>query len=380
MASPSDWNDLIVPLPGAHILQTSNWGALKARFSWIPTYYLWLSDRQGVSKTIFKPETVYEKDTIVAAALWLTRIISLAGYPLKIGYLPKGPLLDWQDQDLRKQVLADLAAEALRQGVIFLKIDPDVALGVGVEGVENCQDDPNGMRVTAELEQAGWHFSNEQVQFRNSMFIDLTNSEDELLAAMKPKTRYNVRLAERRGVTVRIGASLDIPLLYQMYAETSLRDGFVIRSQEYYQAVWGEFMKEGLAEALIAEIDGEAVAGLILFMFGANAWYLYGMSREVQREKMPNYLLQWVAMKRARQHGCSMYDLWGAPDNFTDDNPMWGVYRFKDGLGGTVVRRIGAWDLPVKPTIYRLYTQTLPRILNVMRRRGQEQTRHQLGT
>jgi lipid II:glycine glycyltransferase (peptidoglycan interpeptide bridge formation enzyme) len=99
------------------------------------------------------------------------------------------------------------------------------------------------------------------------------------------------------------------------------------------------------------------------------------MSRSEHRQKMPNHLLQWEAMQRARAAGCRVYDLWGAPQVFDQSDPLWGVYRFKDGFGGQVVRCLGAWDRPVRPLLYRLYTQALPRLLAMMRRRGKARTR-----
>jgi peptidoglycan pentaglycine glycine transferase (the first glycine) len=196
---------------------------------------------------------------------------------------------------------------------------------------------------------------------------------------MKQKTRYNIRLAQKKGVSVRQGSEADIDLLYRMYAETSQRDGFVIRSKDYYEMVWRAFMRAGMAFPLIAEVDGEAVAGLFLFTFAAKAWYLYGMSREVQREKMPNYLLQWEAMRAAKAAGCLNYDLWGAPDVFNESDSMWGVYRFKEGLGGTVIRTLGAWDFTPRPLVYGIYTSLLPRILDIMRRRGKVRVRREAG-
>jgi lipid II:glycine glycyltransferase (peptidoglycan interpeptide bridge formation enzyme) len=129
-----------------------------------------------------------------------------------------------------------------------------------------------------------------------------------------------------------------------------------------------------MATPLIAEVDSEAVAAIVLFHFAKRAWYIHGMSRNVHREKMPNHLVQWEAMRTAKALGCEVYDLWGAPNEFSVQDPMWGVYQFKRGLGGTVVRTMGAYDLPIRPRLYWLYTRLLPRILAVMRRRGREQT------
>ncbi|MDO8313349.1 MAG: peptidoglycan bridge formation glycyltransferase FemA/FemB family protein, partial [Sideroxyarcus sp.] len=257
-------------------------------------------------------------------------------------------------------------------------IDPDIAYGNGLPGGPYTQENPTGTILVNELKTTGWRFSNEQVQMRNTMLIDVRRSEEELLAAMKQKTRYNLRLAERKGVQVRRGSPEDFGQLYKMYAETSVRDGFVIRSEDYYRAVWDRFFAAGMLIPLIAEVEGQAVAGLMLFIFGTQSWYLYGMSRDQSREWMPNYLLQWEAIRASKAAGCETYDLWGAPDEFNEHDPMWGVYPFKQGLGAYEARHIGAWDLPIKPLTYSLYTQILPRIISVMRWRGRRGTRRQV--
>jgi lipid II:glycine glycyltransferase (peptidoglycan interpeptide bridge formation enzyme) len=354
----NSWNALIVSLPGAHILQTWEWGQVKSKFGWRPLHQTW-QDVQGHT---------------VAAALVLRRSLLVSGVdlPLRVLYAPKGPLFDWGDSLLRRRVLKDLADLARKERAIFIKIDPDVCLGIGVPGQTDFQENSLGQVVAEELSATGWHFSNEQIQFRNTMLIDLEPDLDDLLASMKQKTRYNIRLAERKGVTIRKGDQADLSALYQMYAETSIRDGFVIREEEYYRSVWSTFIQAGLAEALIAEVEGEMSAALVIFRFARKAWYLYGMSRTKHRDKMPNHLLQWEAMRRAKENGCTIYDLWGAPDVFDGSDPLLGVYRFKEGFGGQVVRHIGAWDLPVRPVVYRLYTQALPRFLGLMRRRGRD--------
>jgi peptidoglycan pentaglycine glycine transferase (the first glycine) len=357
----TSWNKLIVSLPGAHILQTWEWGQVKSKYGWKPLPRVW-QDEQG------RP---------VAAALVLQRSLSFRGinFPFRILYVPKGPLLDWGDTLLRRRILEDLADLARKERAIFIKIDPDVRLGTGVPGHSDFNEDALGHDVVKELSGSGWFFSDEQIQFRNTVLVDLRSEPDDLLAAMKQKTRYNVHLAERKGVTVREGDQADLSKLYRMYAETSTRDGFIIREERYYRTVWSSFMQAGLAQVLIAEVGGEISAALVIFHFAGKAWYLYGMSCQAHREKMPNHLLQWEAIRRAREYGCTVYDLWGAPDVFDESDPLWGVYRFKEGFGGQVVRYIGAWDLPVRPVLYRLYTRILPRVLGIMRNRAKDRTR-----
>ena len=357
------WNDLVASLPTGHVLQTWQWAQIKAAGGWKPHYLTW-------------PGPANQPD---AVALVLERALTVRGLPtgLKVLYAPRGPLLNWADSRLRAQVLDDLQTFARTRRAIFIKIDPELVTGRGIPGSKADLLDSTGQETATELAARGWCLSAEQVQFRNTAVLDLGGSEADWLARMKQKTRYNIHLAERKGVSVRKAGPKDFPQLYHMYAETSVRDGFVIRPEEYYTRVWQAFSLAGMAEALIAEVAGEAVAGLFLFHLGERAWYLYGMSRNVHREKMPNYLLQWEAMRLASQFGAKVYDLWGAPDQFDESDSMWGVFRFKDGLGAGVVRTVGAWDFSLRPGLYRLYTRVLPEILNIMRRRGKQRTRQE---
>jgi lipid II:glycine glycyltransferase (peptidoglycan interpeptide bridge formation enzyme) len=364
ITSADQWNSLIHDLPGSHALQTWEWGQVKAEVGWKAHPLLW-RDGDGA---------------VCAGALCLQRTISLGGFALKasVMYIPRGPMLDWTDANLARRVLDDLQGFARNKGAIFLKIDPDLPLGVGLPGSPDDQPNSPGLAVQTDLEQRGWVFSDEQIQFRNTVTIDLTLSEEDMLMRMKSKTRYNIRLAARKGVTVRTGGIDDIDLLYRMYAHTSVRDDFLIRDKTYYDLVWRTFFSSGLAEPLIAEVESQPVGAVVIFRFGGRAWYIHGMSLDEHREKMFTYLLQWEAMLRSKTAGCTAYDLWGAPDTFSGDDPMWGVYRFKDGLGGQVVRTLGAWDYPVRAFLYKLYSQVLPRILDVMRRHGKSETKRGL--
>jgi lipid II:glycine glycyltransferase (peptidoglycan interpeptide bridge formation enzyme) len=374
--SGQSWNELIASLPAPHLLQTWEWSQVKARIGWQPMPFTW----QGSSAS----------DRPAAAAMILKRTIPVGGLARKMSvlYIPKGPNLDWQDAPLRLRLLDDLQAFARRQGAIFIKLDPDVPFGTGVPGTPQAVEDALGQAFRTELLQRGWLFSQDQIQFRNTVLVDLSPSEEEMLARMKQKTRYNLHLAQKKGVTVRPGTLEDISLLYRMYAETSVRDGFLIRGEEYYQSVWRTFGKQPdagrrqlmpVSEPLIAEVEGEPVAAISVFYFADQAVYLFGMSRDLHRERMPNYLLQWEAIRRAKTLGCKIYNLWGAPDEFKESDSLWGVFRFKEGLGGTVLRTIGAWDFAPSPFLYRMYTNILPRLMDVMRMRGNARTRKMLG-
>ncbi len=376
------WNSLVSKLPTPHFLQTYEWGQVKAKYGWEPIYLVW--DDQGRLKEERNLNNLSSFDfPPSAAALILKRQILRNAFAarLSILYAPKGPLLDWSNEPLRNRVLNDLQSFAKKQGAIFLKIDPDVVLGTGVP--DNAEDiiDYGGQAVMSDLKRRGWGYSSDQIQFRNTVLVDLSPTEDELLARMKQKTRYNIRLAQKKGVSVRVGKLEDLSSLYKMYAETTKRDGFGIRAEGYYKTVWNLFMNsaEPNCEPLIAEVENEPLAGIFVFYFAGRAYYVYGMSRDVHREKMPTYLLQWEAIKRAKAKGCAIYDLWGAPEVFDESDSMWGVYRFKEGLGGKVGRTLGAWDYAPNRLWYNMYSEIIPRVLDIMRSRGKAKTKQSLG-
>ncbi|MCA9920960.1 MAG: peptidoglycan bridge formation glycyltransferase FemA/FemB family protein, partial [Anaerolineales bacterium] len=161
----------------------------------------------------------------------------------------------------------------------------------------------------------------------------------------------------------------DFPMIAKMYQETAQRDGFAIRPLAYYLDAWQSFYDAGMAHSLIAEYAGEPLAAVVLVKFGSTTIYMYGASTDKERNRMPAYLLQWEAIRWAKSQKCTVYDFWGAPDNFVETDRMWGVWRFKDGFKGQVVHHIGAWDYPVRPFLYNLYTNAIPRYLNMLRRR-----------
>lgn len=337
ITSHTKWAAALAALPSPHILQSWEWSEFKARYGWHPERSLWSDNEQ--------PR---------AAASVLTK--QLGRLPIAVSYVPKGPVLDYTDTALLEEVLSHLENTARRERALFIKIDPDIRTDTSI-----------GKAVKEILRRRGWCASREQIQFRNTMLLDLTRDPDEILAAMKSKWRYNVRLAKRKGVIVHPGTLSDLPLLYQLYTETATRDGFVIRPEGYYRDAWGSFIEAGLAQPLVAKVEDEVVAMVIIFRFQQYAWYMYGASRNTHREKMPNHLLQWEAMLWAREQGCTVYDMWGAPDVLNESDPMWGVYRFKQGFGGEFVEHIGAWDFPTSRIGYWLYSSAMPRVLAVMR-------------
>jgi len=189
------------------------------------------------------------------------------------------------------------------------------------------------------------------------------------LAAMKQKTRYNIRLAGRKGISIRKGTAADFEQIANMYIETATRDHFTVRPVRYYLDAWQKFYEAGLAQPFLAEFEGRPIAAIIIVRYGNRAIYMYGASTNQERKRMPNHLLQWEAIRWARSEGCDTYDFWGAPDDFVESDPLWGVWRFKSGFNGQVVRHIGAWDYPARPFWYWTYTVVIPKYINFLRSR-----------
>jgi lipid II:glycine glycyltransferase (peptidoglycan interpeptide bridge formation enzyme) len=323
-----------------------------------------------------------EKKVLAACALILEKRIRIGRFnlPYSILYAPKSPLMDWNNKELVKQVFTDLEKLVKKRKSIFLKIDPDVQVGRIAAHEEDIKIDSRGEEIINFLQNRNWQYSSDQIQFRNTVWIDLSKNLDILQAEMKQKTRYNVRLASKKGVTVRIASMDELPLLYKIYAQTAVRDGFTIRNEQYYLNVWKKFINHGLCDVLVAEVEGEITAGLVLFYFGEKAYYVYGMSTNTHRNSMSTYLIQWEAILRAKKRGKKIYDLWGAPDVLNESDSMWGVYRFKRGLGGEFVSTIGAWDFVGRPVWMKIYSVIIPGFLNILRRIGGFKTNQRLET
>ncbi len=326
-----------------HPLQSDVWGAFKSRWGWEP---------------------VASGDLPVASEpLILKRKLPYS--PFSILYVPKGPVFAYENGALRREILGELERIARAENAILIKIDPEAAAGWGVDPVK---ESAVGAAFTADLEARGWQYSNEQIQFKNTVEMDLTLSEDDLLAAMKAKTRYNIRLAKRKGIVVCDGRPDEFPLMGEMYRATAVRDNFGIRPSAYYLDAWSSFYEAGMGHLLIAKHEDEPIAAVFLVQNGERSIYMYGASTHKERNRMPNYLLQWEAIRWSKAQGCTVYDFWGAPTEFVESDQLWGVWRFKKGFQARVVRHIGAWDYAPRPFLYKLYAHLLPKYINILRR------------
>ena len=336
------WDAFVAAHPQAHFLQLPTWGALKQGFGW----------RSSIVAL------AGENDTPLAGAQLLYRPL-----PFRLGtlaYIPKGPLAPvdwWQNPDKMRPLWAAIHTEARRHGARWLK----------VEAPDETAELPQAVMLAA-LEAAHLRPSPQNIQPVRTVAIDLAGSPDEIMARMKQKTRYNVRLSVKKEVEVRQGGSADIASFTTMMQVTGERDEFGVHDPAYYQQAFDLFAPEGRAALFIASYARQDLAGVMAFALGHTGYYLYGASTNEERNRMPTYGAQWAAIQWAQAQGCTTYDLWGVPDadedtleaDFTERNDgLWGVYRTKRGWGGAVVRRLPAWDYVYSPPIYALYQLAL---------------------
>ncbi len=198
------------------------------------------------------------------------------------------------------------------------------------------------------------------IQPLRTIVLDLAPSEEILLAQMKEKWRYNVRLASRKGVTVRVAETVeDVRGWYQLLQTTSERDRFGIHTLDYYLRIWELFASRKEVRLLLAEYNGQLLAGIMVGLFAHQAIYLYGASSNEQRQLMPNYVLQWEAIRWAKQQGARLYDFWGIPETEDEDEAMAGVYRFKRGWGGRVVQFSGCYEHVYRPLAMKVASKFL---------------------
>ncbi len=330
--TPIQWDDYITRHQG-HLLQSWNWGELKSQFGW----------------------RAMRLQTDGTAAQLLFRRLPLG---FTIAYLPKGPVVDWSDSQQCQAIFTAIHTAAKKQRAIFLKVEPPLR---NPDNAHNVPDE-QGRAAASFLSQSGFKPA-DTIQPQTSLIIDISREESDILAGMKQKTRYNTRLGPKKGVTVRRGQAEDVAIFHKLAESTSTRNEFGVHSLAYYQAAYRLFAPDACA-LLIAEYQSEALAALMLFSHGPNAYYFYGASSNQHRNLMAPYLAQWEAIRWAKSQGCLRYDLWGIPNadppsleaDFKHRNDgLWGVYRFKRGFGAQYEQSIGAFDYVYNRPLYQLY-------------------------
>ncbi|MBC7074594.1 MAG: peptidoglycan bridge formation glycyltransferase FemA/FemB family protein [Syntrophomonadaceae bacterium] len=336
------YNSFISSHPKGHFLQLWEWGQVKKSTGWDPL-----------------PLILEENGEIRGALLILKRRIPVPVINKCIFYSPRGPVVDIEDEKLSRLLFEGAQRVAKDYGAIFLKIDPDVA-----NSNRFFQDTLK--KVGFRKNETGLNFEGVQPKF--VFRLDIIPSEEELLKNMQAKTRYNIRLAERKGVKIRQAEDReDLKIFYAILKETAERDRFLIRDYEYFEQIWNLMVKNGYARFFLAEYEEQVIAAALALILGDKAWYLYGASSNKYRSVMPNHLLQWEMIRWARDNGCSIYDFRGVSGDLDEKNPLYGLYRFKKGFRGELVEFVGEWDQVYSPFFYWLWTKALPLYLKTSR-------------
>jgi len=313
-----DWNSVPVP---ASFLQHPFWAEFKNRYGWVPFFFI--VDENFISV--------------------LVRKIPHLG---SIAYIPMGPESTTQLESSRQDLLLTLVKEIkplLPSDTFLLRFDPPWE-----------KDDQK-----LSIKKAGM-----DIQPPDTVILDLLPSEENILAQMKPKWRYNIRLTAKKGVRVcsyfgKETITKGLPVFWELYKETAKRDGIAIHSQKYYQDLLEtvlDYPKTAKIIIYTADHEGDSLAAIVVLFYGNQATYLYGASSNIKRNLMPAYALQWQAITEAKAAGCLTYDFYGIPPSDDPTHPMYGLYRFKTGFGGTLVHRIGSLDIPVRTFRYHVYS------------------------
>lgn len=329
------YNQFVAHHPKGHFLQTWEWGEVKKSMGWEPL-----------------PFILEENAEIKASLLILKRKVPLPGLHKSIFYSPRGPVVDIDHEDLCRQLFNGVKKVAREHGAIFLKIDPDVP--ADYEHFKQILS-----RCNFKRNDTGLDFEGVQPVF--VFRLDIQPSEIQLLENMHSKTRYNIRLATKKGVEIREARDKeDLKSFYQILQETAQRDKFLIRGYEYFETIWDRMVEKKMAQIFIAEYQGQPISATLAFILGNKAWYLYGASSNAHRNLMPNYLIQWEMIRWAKEQGCTLYDFRGVSGDLDESNPLYGLYRFKKGFNGELTEFVGDWDTVYSPLFYHLWNIALP--------------------
>ncbi|WP_336828934.1 lipid II:glycine glycyltransferase FemX [Sphingobacterium multivorum] len=343
------------------IQQTAYWSAVKKM--------------QGVQSKAFnfksKQSDLYvgvEDDTYFIGDLLI--IMQAIDQEHSIAYVPYGPEIEPSDEN--QGYFLEQLSESLRSHLppncIMIRYDLSWESHWAKE--DDCYDLHGNwlgvpekriqeMRFNFNTENWNFHKANTDILPSNTIFMDLRKGEDMLLGNMKSKTRYNINLAERKGVHVRSLGLESLEIWYDLYRQTALRNNFFLHDINYFKIVLSARASDTLSPAdvylLVAEVDNQPLAAMFLVIAANRGTYLYGASASENRNYMATYALQWRAMQLAKEKGCTEYDFFGVSPQADPSHPLYGLYRFKTGFGGEIYHRMGCWDYPLDNRKYQYY-------------------------
>lgn len=309
-----EYESFISTHPKGHFLQSYGWSKQKSEWTW-----------EGM--------IVRGDDGAIRGAMSvLIRRAPLLPYSIMYG--ARAPVCDIHDEDTLRELLTGAKKLANKYRAYVFKLDPDIS-------VEDTEFPEIMARLGFRRRDTGKNFSGIQPRFVFRLSVD-GRDEVELMSSFHSKTRYNIRVAERKGVEVKLCGLEAVGDFSDMMLETGVRDGFVVRSCDYF-----ENMLRNLGEncRLYMAYSGDIpIAGTLAIHYGDKVWYLYGASSNKYRNFMPNYLLQWTMIQWAVELGCRIYDFRGVSGDLSEDNPLYGLYRFKKGFNGDLIEFTGEYD------------------------------------
>lgn len=327
------FNALLLKNPsGGHILQSCQWGELKSQHGWTPQRYL------------------FEVDQKTVAVQFLVRKILGLG---EVWYTPKGPgVIDLTSflaiiKDLKQNTTAPF----------MIKLEPEI-----------LESNSSSQKLLA----AGLIKGTQDLQFKATIIVDLDRTEETILASFKQKTRYNIRLSSRHGVSVKPvpATPSNLEIMYKLMQATKGRAGFFLRPKNYFTSYWKYLSEQNMGQLFFAYHEGKVLAGVFATYFGTKSWYKDGGSFDLNRNLMAPYLLQWETIRWLKAKGAKSYDLVAVPPpaELTAEHPLYGLYQFKSGFNQQITEYIGVWDLPLSAQKYQIWTKYIERLQSAFTR------------
>lgn len=358
----SDWNQFVASSPFGDVLQCREWGEVK-KPDWQPLEIL-IGNQSG------------EASTPRASALVLKRKIPYSDRTMF--YLPRGPILDWNDTGLVCELFGKIRDEAENHKAAFIKIDPALPA--------DHASTPSALETLKELgfipsPQTQGSFGGTQPRY--VMKLDISSSLDDVMKSFHQKWRYNIRLGEKKGLTVQDNCTRDdLQIFHEIYQVTAARDGFTGYSLSYFQKLWDSLVENGLAKLFLVRHEDKVLSGAISFLLPPQCWYVFGASGNEGRNLMPNHTMQWAMMKWAKENGCKTYDFRGVHDVRQDPNYSQfdgdlqkalmessdGLVRFKAGFGAQLVEYVEEHDWPLDKKWYWLWTKARPALSSAVKK------------
>ena len=346
------WNRFVEGQPTGNITQTWEWAELGSRLGSQALRLGAIAEPGDIADPAGADANgaAYQPGDLCGALLVIVERAPVLGRPYL--YAPRGPVVADPGGPALAALVARVAEEARRTGSFMLKVEPNVADG-----------DATWLAALATL---GFVVNPYATHPRRSWTLDIRPDEATLLANMKDKWRYNIRLAGRKGVVVRTANpadeaafTVDLATFYTIYRETAQRDGIFIHEQAHYDDFLRLYGARDAAALLIAEFEGTPIAALIVARCGTVATYMFGASSNRERNRMPNHLLQWTAINWAKARGCHLYDFRAIAEVLEPDEDMYSLYTYKQGFGGQSLFTLATHDLPYQAPVYWAYRRTL---------------------